>query len=180
MKILAIVFVAAIGVGSGMAQEAAPPASKPAKVCVARVRNQTTAKFDVAKFREALFTGLLGSKLAKDGTASFVTIDADSSDVANDEIQKVGCEFAVYTRVLLKPKLESPRTLETGTTVEVAKLDRGDIYGLQCTVERTSSGMPVLIDRQFDTRQTTDDRGVLRLLAAESGRIEEALGKKLK
>lgn len=180
MKILAVVVVAAMGVGAGVAQEPAPATSKPAKVCVARLRNQTTAKFDLAKFREALFSGLQGSKLAKDGAASFVTIEADSSDVASDEIQKVGCDFAVYTRVLLKPKVESPRTLETGTTVEFSKVDRGDIFGLQCTVERTSSGMPVLIDRQFDTKPTTDDRGVLKLLAAESGRIEDALGKKLK
>ena len=152
-----------------------------AKVCLAQIRNQTATKFELPKLGKTFLANLQSTKLAKDGSVTLVPIEANNSDDGKAEVEKAGCEFAIYTRILRKPK-DDTRTLETGTTYEVSKHEDipVEIYGLQCTVERTSSGMPILIDRQFDSRPTAGDRGVLKLLAAEASRIEEALGKKIK
>jgi hypothetical protein len=166
---------------AAVAQQPTPPA-KAAKVCVAQLRNESGTSFQVGKLRESYVANLAATKLAKDGAIIVVPIEVTSADNASAELQKNSCDYAVYTRILRKAKGEAFRTLETGTTYEISRRDEPDpeTYGLQCTVEKTSSGMPVLIDRQYDTRATKDDKGVLKLLTLQSGRIEQALGKKLR
>lgn len=172
-----LIFVMVLPAG---AQEPSPQ-STPARVCVAQIRNQTATKFELTKLRQNFLESLNATKLARGGAVTLVPVEVDSSDDAQTELQKQSCEYAIYTRILRKPKEVGPTTAEAGTTYRMSP--REDVpeetYGLQCTVERAASGMPVLIDRQFDVGPTKDDKGVLKLLSAESARIESALAKKL-
>lgn len=154
---------------------------KPARVCVAQIRNQTATRFEMARLRQAFLEDLSATKLAKDNAIVLLPIEVDNSDDAGAELQKQSCVYAIYTRILRKPKEEAPRTLENGTTFEMTRHlePPEEIYGLQSTVESASSGMPILIDRQFDTQKSRDEKGVLKLLQLESGRIESALSRKL-
>ena len=162
-----------------VAQEPTPTA-KPVKLCVAQLRNQTLTKFEMPKLQKSYLEDLQSTKLVKDHVVVFVTVQADNPDDAKLEIQQSECEYAIYTRILRKPKEESVSALD-GVTYRVSEPDTApaEIYGLQCTVEKTSSGMPILIDRHFDSQATKGDKGVLKLLAGEATRVEDALNKKL-
>jgi len=164
---------------AALAQDSAQVA-KPATVCVAQIRNQTPVSFDLAKLRETYVGEMRALQLSKSGAVNFITIEVESSDNATEAIQKTGCEFAIYTRILQRQKTQVAAPL-TGTTYQMSKNDKPalDTFGIQCTVERTLSGMPILIDRQFDDTPGSGDKPVLKLLTAEAARIEAALEKKL-
>ena len=175
------IFVFFLVLMSALSLTAQEVSAKPTNVCIAKIRNQASSKFDVAQLRQFLVEKLQSTKLAKDKVVNFLTIEAEDSDTSANDVEKAGCEIAVYSRILRKPHEDRPRPSETGTIMILSKVDKsvGEIYGLQCTVERTANGMPLLIDRQFDTQPSTGDPAVLKLLTAESARIEEALAKKL-
>jgi hypothetical protein len=177
MRAVCLVLLVTTGCCSAIAQ---PSGATPVRVCVAKISNQTPTKFEMEKLQQAYLNGLQTLKLAKSAGVTLVPVSATNSDDAKTEVDKAGCEFAVYTRILRKPK-EDTRTFESGTTYQVSKHDESptEIYGLQCTVERTSTGMPILIDRQFDDVPTKGDKGVLKLLASEAVRVDDALQKKI-
>ena len=179
LKCFVVVFLSCATVAA-LGQDA-PGTSKPVKVCVAQLRNQSATKFDMSKLRQSFLANLRGMKLVKEGAVALFEIEADNPDDAKPDLQKNECDIAIYARVLQKVKQSSVGGAFDGTDFHVSKSNGTPLetYGLQCTVERTSSGMPILLDRQFDTQPSRDDVGVLKLLAAQTARIEDALAKKL-
>lgn len=157
------------------------PAIKPVSVCIGQIRNQSAAKLDLIKERNSLLANLQTSTLGKGGSAEFKLIEAESSESAAEALKASGCEYAVYLRVLRKPKEQKPTGWDSGSTVVVSSTEKSEYetYGLQCTVESASTGMPILIDRQFDVQPAPAEKAVPKLLSAEAIRIAEALTKKL-
>jgi len=51
--------------------------------------------------------------------------------------------------------------------------------GVQCTVERTDTGIPALIDRQFNKFPGSPQTGTEKLLLAEGERVADAIAKKM-
>ncbi len=173
---LRVSLVLCLAAGTLFAQ--APAA--PVKVCIGLLKNEARTSFDVAKLQESLMEQLRLSSMARNNKVELVKISADGRDSAQEEVDRSGCVYVVYTRVLQAKAQPIPESMSSGMTAQLGKdVEKPEIYGLQCTVERTSSGMPILIDRNMAALPATKEISLKRLIADEAYRIDLSLAKKL-
>ena len=165
--------------GLASAQQAAPSASLP-RLCIATVHNET--KFDVAmpKLRDLLVSQIRQGNLARNGRLEVLQVDGDTEESATSEVGKQRCDFVVYERLTLfkvaaeAPKLVNPYAIKGTQPAEVQV-----VPGIQFTVIRIQSGMPILIDRRVSARPYSSESDITTLLQAIGDSVEAALEKRL-
>ncbi len=173
------ILVAVILTGIAVPALAQAPVTTTAKICVARFRDQTPNKFDVAKLRQQLIDSLAQAKLSNAEKLIVVPIEVAESEDAQAAVQLQECQFAIYTR-LLQAAAPTHDELAGGITYRSEHNPPTQfLMGIQCTVERTGSPIPALIDRQYSKLPTRPQVGIDKLLGAEVQRITEAIDKKL-
>ena len=167
-------------VSSCFAQEPSARGPEPGRVCVAKVRNLTPYKFDMVKLRQLLMDSVAQSKLGKTGAIKVMSIEVDNSDDAQEAIQESKCHFAIYTRILQQAPTSSGDPMGGGIIYRDGRTEQGQrIMGVQCTVERADTGIPALIDRQFNKFPGVPQTGTEKLLLAEGERVADAIAKKM-
>jgi len=165
---------------SCFAQETPAKTQEPGRVCFAKIRNQTAYKFDLEKLRQLLMDSVAQSKLGKTGAIQVMAIEVDNSDDAQEAIQGSKCHYAIYTRILQQAPASSPDPMAGGIIYRDGRSEQGQrIMGVQCTVERTDTGIPALIDRQFNKFPGSPQTGTEKLLLAEGERVADAIAKKM-
>lgn len=157
------------------------PASTPVRVCVAQLRNQTPTQFDVVKLRQQLMDGLKQSKLTNAASLTVIPIEVAESEDALAAIQAQSCQFTVYMRLLQQAAADRSNVdVSGGITYRSGPQEKLQfLMGVQCTVERTGSTIPALIDRQYTKTPVLPQSGIDKILAAEVQRIAGAIDKKL-
>jgi hypothetical protein len=162
----------------------APKASTP-RICVANFKTELKQAGDTLALRDRLVGYLKTGALANDLKAEILTLREDSDQKTAEEVAGSKCDFAIYTRALVG-KLPRESGLERGEFAVPPgpiqpKKDSGAtlVPGLQFTVVRVSSGIPVLIDRVFLDREYKNEEDLWLLLRAEQEKLEKELSKRL-
>lgn len=155
------------------------------RVCIAKLKNETRQDLNVLALRDRLTAYLKNGPLAKTSRAEFLVLKEDSDAKVAPELKELNCAFAVYTRIVnARMPDPTPEPLEPMPTTRFpAKAEEPKklvpISGLQFTVVRVRTGIPVLIDRTFANKPLAKDEDLWPLLLLEQERIDAELPKKL-
>ena len=163
-----------------LAQESAAPATTP-RLCIAAASNDAKLEISPAKLRDLLVGQLKQANLARNGRLEVQALNADSEESATAEVSAQHCDFAAYSRVMkYKTAGQESTTTDRGEQVFRTGPSQPQIVpGLQYTVVRTQSGLPILIDRRIAPQPFRSENDLVLLLQGVSDRMEAALEKRL-
>lgn len=177
--------VPALLISSALFASAQTPASEPTRVCVANLRNEIRQQMNVNALRDRLTAYLKNGVLSKAGRVEILALQEDTDQKAAPELRERRCDFAIYSRLVLgrvqqpqeKPLEPMPTTVFREKPLPQAATRT--ITGIQFTIVRVSSGIPVLIDRVFTERSIAKEEDVWPLLIAEQEKVDAELQKRL-
>lgn len=150
------------------------------RICVANLNSEIKQASDTVALRDRLASYLRSGALVKETNAVILVLNGHSDQSAASEVRDMRCDFAIYTRALVG-KLAEPRRPDTDRIAILRTVPENPalVPGLQFTVVRVSSGIPVQIDRVFMSRPYEREEDIWLLLRTEQERIELELLKRL-
>ncbi len=158
----------------------------PSRLCVASFRNETTTQFDLPKLRDMLVSQIKLGNLARNKRLEVLPLNGDTDEKAAPEVRDNHCDFVAYSRLTVfrlagRAGTPTPDSLPSATRIgPYEKLKPEQIVpGIQFTVIRAQSGIPILIDRRFSTRPFSGESDFVALLQPVSDRIQSELEKRL-
>ena len=173
--VIPLILLSAIAV----AQQSAPAAIP--RLCVANVRNETKLDISMPKLRDLLVSQIKQGNLARNSRLEVLPLTEDTEEQAMPELRQQHCDFAVYPRLMMFRF--QPHDLTTEGTV-IYRNDEGQanqqlVPGIQFTVVRIQSGIPILIDRRIATKPYQSENDLLPLVEPVGDRIQRELEKRL-
>jgi hypothetical protein len=164
--------------------EQVPKTATSPRICVANFKTELKQASDTLALRDRLAGYMKTGTLASEFKAGIFSLQADSDQAAASEIATERCDFVIYTRGVVG-KLPPETVVNNGVfpAIGPTKKKSADgttlVPGVQFTVVRVSSGMPVLIDRVFLDREYKKEEDLWLLLRAEQEKIDKGLGQRL-